>query len=314
MNDLLTAVAIASGIGFGFFIILRGLRRKPVNLAVAAAPSRYRSALGEQRVQAELSGLQRQLSDFGLRGLEVFGAKGRSELEEKLRVLDKTVEQHAYEKMLAATAGFLFPWVLSFVGLSPIFVFALSFIGGFIGFMYPDLPLNEKVAERQQAFRYSLSSYLDLVGIILAGGGGTESALQGAAEAGDGWVFAELRQALRLGDLTGQPPWEMFDELGRRYGVNELTELAASISLAGGHGARVRQSLTAKADALRVQQSTELETQAEANTEKMVVPVTIMVFAMSLFIAFAAISSVSSPISGGQVDPTVLTADAENNP
>ena len=37
--------------------------------------------------------------------------------------------------------------------------------------------------------------------IILAGGGGTESALSGAANAGDGWVFAEIRSALaRLPD------------------------------------------------------------------------------------------------------------------
>ena len=42
----------------------------------------------------------------------------------------------------------------------------------------------------------------------------------------------------------------MFEDLGIRYGIDELRELASSISLAGGHGARVRQSLIAKSEAL----------------------------------------------------------------
>ena len=299
MTDLLTAVAIAAGIGLGFFVILRGLRRKPVDLESAATPTRFASALGEQRAQVELTGIQRHLSKFGIRGLDLFNGAGRDELERKLIVLDKSIEQHAYEKMLAATVGFFLPWVLVLAGVSSVLIFALSLLVSFGGFIYPDLPLNDKVAERQQAFRYSLSSYLDLVSIILAGGGGTESALQGAADAGDGWVFAELRQALRLGDLTGRSPWEMFDEVGNRYGVTELNELAASISLAGGHGARVRTSLMAKADALRVQQSAEIEAQAESNTEKMVLPISVIVFALALFLGFAALQSIGQPLSGG---------------
>ena len=42
----------------------------------------------------------------------------------------------------------------------------------------------------------ALSSYLDLVDVVLAGGAGIETALEAAAEAGDGWAFAEIRGAL----------------------------------------------------------------------------------------------------------------------
>ena len=181
-------------------------------------------------------------------------------------------------------------------------------LGG-LGFFYPDLPLSDQVNKRQQAFRHALSSYLDLVSIILAGGGGTESALIGAAEAGEGWVFAEIRSALRKGELTGRSPWDVFDELGADYGIEELRELASSISLAGGHGARVRQSLIAKSEALRAQQTAEIETMAESNTEKMIVPVSIMVLGLMVFIgrgAMAAIGgapTVEPPAQVSEVQP-----------
>ena len=92
--------------------------------------------------------------------------------------------------------------------------------------------------------------------------------------------------------LTGRSPWDVFDELGADYGIEELRELASSISLAGGHGARVRQSLIAKSEALRAQQTAEIETMAESNTEKMIVPVSIMVLGLMVFIGRGAMAAI----------------------
>ncbi|MEL6986103.1 MAG: type II secretion system F family protein, partial [Actinomycetota bacterium] len=233
----------------------------------------------------------------------------RGLLRQQLRVLDKSIERHAYEKMLAAVAGIILPLLIGVVAtssgtsISPLLLLMAALVLGGLGFLYPDLPLAERVVDRQQAFRHSLSSYLDLVTIILAGGGGTESALSGAAQAGEGWVFAEIRSALRRGELTGRTPWDMFEELGIHYGVDELRELAASVSLAGGQGARVRQSLVAKAEALRAQQTAEIESKAESNTEKMIVPVSVMVLGLMVFIgrgAFEAIGSGPAPRSSDE--------------
>jgi Flp pilus assembly protein TadB len=243
--------------------------------------------------------------------MEVFGLADRGLLRDQLRVLDKTIERHAYEKMLAGVTGVLLPLLLGVALLAgggggpppPIVVLASLGLGG-LGFVYPDLPLAERVADRRQAFRHSLSSYLDLVCIILAGGGGTESALAGAAQAGEGWAFAEIRSALRRGELTGRTPWDLFEELGVHYGIEELRELAASVSLAGGHGARVRQSLVAKADALRDQQTAEIESRAESNTEKMIVPVSIMVLGLMVFIGRGAVHA----IGAGSPNPDPIPA------
>ena len=81
--------------------------------------------------------------------------------------------------------------------------------------------------------------------------------------------------------------------------VTELAELAASVSLAGSHGARIRASLAAKADTLRGHQIAETESAAEAATERMTVPVAVLLFGFLVFIAYPAIAQITS-VSGPQ--------------
>ena len=317
MSGIVIAMLLAAGVGVGVFVIVRGARRRPVDLADAVVALRGHSwtptTSSIYRRDEELSSLQRYLARPGLRALESLGLADRGMVAQQLRILDKSLERHAYEKMLGGLMGLLLPLFLaallraSNISVSPLLTLIGSFTLAGFGFFYPDLPLADQVKKRQQAFRHSLSSYLDLVSIILAGGGGTESALTGAAEAGEGWVFAEIRAALRRGELTGQTPWNMFEELGAHYGIEELRELASSISLAGGHGARVRQSLIAKSEALRSQQTAEVETTAESNTEKMIVPVSIMVLGLMVFIGRGAVAA----ISGGNPEGQSVTQTAE---
>jgi Flp pilus assembly protein TadB len=235
-----------------------------------------------------------------MRLVDAFGIGNQTQLRNQLRILDRPIERHAYEKTLGAIAGFLLPnlvtatTALAGAPLNPVIGLLAGLACGIGGFLYPDLPLGERVEARQQAFRHALSSYLDLVTIILAGGGGVESALRGAAEAGDGWAFEEIRSALRRAEFTGATPWDAFNDLGHELGVNELTELAASVGLAGGQGAKIRRSLAAKADALRAQQAAAIETNAETRTEKMIVPVTVMIIGLTLFVGFGAVEAIAT--------------------
>jgi Flp pilus assembly protein TadB len=182
-------------------------------------------------------------------------------------------------------AGTTLPiWLIPFVSISA----ALA------GWVLPDLALRDQADQRRRAFRHALSAYLDLVNILLAGGAGIETALYAAAHAGDGWGFEKLRHALDRARLTGQSPWDTFGRLGESLGVSELSELAASVSLAGSHGARIRSSLAAKADALRGHQVAEAESAAEAATERMTIPVTVMLAGFLVFIAYPALLEVTS--------------------
>jgi Flp pilus assembly protein TadB len=299
----MTAVVVAllgAGVGVGGLIVVRAVRPRPVPLVdVAATLDRPGVAVNAPAITPDLTDTQRQLGARGVALMRLVGFGERDKLTEQLRVLEKPLERHGYEKMLAATAGFAIAAAVGLILRSAAVTVPAEPLGaaavglGIAGFFYPDLPLAEKVEERRRGFRYAFSAYLDLVTILLAGGAGIESALEGAAESGDGWGFAEIRRALRRARLTRQTPWDAFDQLGTELGVNELNELAASISLAGDHGARVKASLTAKADALRAAQAAELETTAEARTETMIVPVVVMILGLVLFIAFGAVDAIT---------------------
>jgi len=308
MSGTLTAMLLSAGVGAGIWIIIGALRPRPVPLAVAIGstqrPGTAITAAPLDDTDWLSTPLHQRLGRIGTRLMTLVGIGGSEALTEQLRVLDKPIERHAYEKLLGTTAGFLLPSLLfavmaaGGVSVSPLVGLGLAVALAVGGFLYPDLPLAEQVAKRQAGFRHALSSWLDLVTIILAGGGGIETALAGAAEAGDGWAFDEIRMALRRSDLTGRTPWDLLDELGTTLGIDELRELAASVSLAGGSGAKIRQSLAAKADALRAQQGAEIETNAEASTEKMIVPVTVMVLGLTLFIGFGAVDAISTDGGG----------------
>ncbi len=157
------------------------------------------------------------------------------------------------------------------------------------GFVLPDLLLRDAARHRRRAFSSALSSYLDLVNVVLAGGSGTETALEAAAEAGDGWVFVELRGALSRSRALRRSPWDCLADLGDELGVAELQELAASVRLAGQQGARVRASLAAKAASLRGHQLARIEAAAQSASERMALPTVLLFTGFLLFIGYPAV-------------------------
>ena len=128
--------------------------------------------------------------------------------------------------------------------------------------------------------------------VALAGGGGVETALADAASVGSGWAFAYLRRALDQARLARQTPWAALGRLGQELGVGELSELAASVALAGTEGAKVRASLAAKAASLRTHELAEAETADQAATERMSLPVVLLFAGFLLFLGFPAVEKV----------------------
>ena len=166
---------------------------------------------------------------------------------------------------------------------------AVGVLGAPIGFVMVVSGTRSRASERREAFRHALGAFLDVVAVSLASGKGIESALQTAAEIGHGWAFAEMRRALLGARLAGETPWVALGRLGDEIGVMELNELAASTSLAGDEGAKVKQSLVAKAKSVRVRGMAELETAAAAQTEQMVLPMTILMMGFLVFIGYPAV-------------------------
>lgn len=230
----------------------------------------------------------------GLRKLGLPGTK----IEADLRVIGRGVDTHLASKALLAVAGLLTPWLLQtllvLVGL-PLGVEAPLLAGlvcAALGFVIPDLGVRTKATRLRREFRDALSAFLDLVWITLAGGAGVEAALGDAAAVGAGPAFDKIRRALHTAQLTRTTPWNTLRRLGEELDITELAELAASVSLAGTEGARVRASLAAKAQGLRTHQVTDAESDAQAATERMALPVTVLFLGFLGFITYPAVTQV----------------------
>lgn len=301
---LLYAALIGAAVGAGLVMSYRALRPRPPRLATALSHlERPGKAVADLRVVEGTgrSSLNHRLGAATLAVLDSTALFDTGQLRSRLRTLDRTPERHAFTKLAAAVTAAAVPLIgaafAAAVGLavSPGWVAAATIGLAAGGFFYPDLGLADQVESQGRAFRHALSAYLDLVTIILAGGGGLETALWSAAEAGDGWAFDQIRRALHRARLAGHTPWEAFDRLGTELGVDELRELAASARLAGDHGARIRASLSAKADSLRAHQTATVEAQAESTSEKMLLPAVGLVVGMILFIGYGVVEAISVP-------------------
>lgn len=297
MNAVIMAL-LGAGVAAGLLLVRRALAPRPASihtvLGTLARPGRPITATAPSgHVDVDHAGAVAQ------RIVEALGFRAERHRQE-LELIDRTTERHALAKLGGLIGGAAAPLVigtaLATVGMAvpmvPLIVFAVGAAAG--GFILPDAVLRDRAAKRRRAFRHALSSYLDLVNVLLAGGAGIETALHAAADAGDGWGYQTLRGELRRARLTGRSPWDTFAQLDERLGITELGELAASVSLAGSHGARIRASLAAKADTLRGHQVAETEAAAEAASERMTVPVAVLLFGFLVFIAYPAVVQITS--------------------
>jgi tight adherence protein C len=216
------------------------------------------------------------------------------QVEADLRLVGRSLEQHVAQKVLCTLFGFSMPLLIGLVAsLRGLGISLYLPVGGAVAlavffFFVPDVALRQEAAERRDAFKHALGSFLDLVVISLAGGAGVESALRDASAIGRGWAFAQLHNALEVTALTGETPWAVLARLGSELGVSELEELSSSLSLAGTEGAKVRESLAVKASSLRDHALAEAEAKAQSSTEKMAVPVVLLFLGFLILVGFPA--------------------------
>jgi Flp pilus assembly protein TadB len=219
-------------------------------------------------------------------------------LQPDLRLVGRSLDHHLGQKVVLAFFGLAFPQILNLIlslaglGLGgPVPILASLALAVFF-FFVPDLSVRSEARDKRSSFRHALSSFLDLVVISLAGGSGVESALRDSANIGHGWAYNELRNALEAAALAGETPWLSLARLGEALGVNELEELAASVSLAGTEGAKVRESLTVKADSLRKHALAAAEAEAQSATERMTLPLVMLFFGFLVLVGFPAVIAV----------------------
>ena len=297
---MITALVCGAGVGAGLWLIVRGLFPPRPTLAQALAQLRRLPEPASVLVVDAEGGMAARLGrPLAVRlGRTNAGWLLPAKVRQDLAVLGRSTERHLAEKVTLGLVGLLFaPAVAVLLALGgahlPVVVpLWASLIFMAAGFFLPDLGVHSEATRRRRDFRHALSSFLDLVVVALAGGGGVETALADAASVGSGWAFSYLRRALDQARLARQTPWAALGRLGQQLGVTELSELAASVALAGTEGAKVRSSLAAKAASLRTHQLAEAETADQAATERMSLPVVLLFAGFLLFLGYPAVEKV----------------------
>lgn len=307
-STVTTAVVVGAIFGLGLYALVRALlpsRRGPVS-AVAridelrargglggyAPPSSSAPPAGEQGA-GRLEALQARIGD---RVAELYLQRGweQRSLRADLALLDRSWEGFLANKVVLAALGLFFgpfvfsmAWLLGF-GSSPVVPvwLALVFAAGF--FFLPDLEVRRDAKAKRRDFRRVVAAYLDLVAMSLAGGRGLPEALKAAAEVSDGWALRRIQTALADARITGLTQWQALGRLGDEVGVDELKDLSTSLALVADDGAKVRASLSARAETMRHRELADIEGSAGEKSQSMLIAQLLLCMGFLIFLIFPA--------------------------
>jgi tight adherence protein C len=189
--------------------------------------------------------------------------------------------------LVAGLVGTIAWWAV--LGVPPLLLILGACVAApLLAWFVPIKKITDAAVVRRSDMDLAVAVYLDLVNVLLAGGAGVETAMLAAAGAGDGWSFEQIRIALARAQSSRRSYWDSLRELGHRTRVDSLEEVAHSVQLAGEHGARIRQSLGAKAHALRARNLARIEHEAEQRTERMGLPVVVLFIGFILLVGYPA--------------------------
>lgn len=258
--------------------------------------------------------LVERLSKYGVTSAHprpTFGRHLVSEVQQRARIdetdvalCNSTPEAIAAQRILLAVVGSMIPLVMWFLtsiggaGIPPHVCAAVGVAFAGVGFQVPASQVRRAARIHRRRFRTSLSAYLDLVSIMLAGGAGIETALHSAARVGDGPTFEAISEALEVARATRRSPWDTLGDLGIRFGVGELPELAATVRLGGEQGAKMTASLVAKASALRSRELAEVEARANEATERMGLPMVLLFLGFLILLGYPAMQLITVGFGG----------------
>jgi tight adherence protein C len=281
------AALLGGALACGLLLIVRAL----------VPPPRPLRALSEELLQLRQSrpasgGTRRWWERMASR----LGAPATARLAADLSVLGRSPTRHTLDQLgyavvftaLGLAPGLIAPLVG--VPVPMVAVVAVTVVFGAVGWLYPELEVRSRARAAREAWAQTVTVYVDIVGISLAGGAGVEDALMVAARSGTGPQFEELLATLRAAQTRRRKLWLALDDLGGRSDLAPLRELASAVDLAAESGSRIRETLLAKAGAMRVRQLTDAEADAQRSSETMGIAPALMAVAAVVLIGYPAIA------------------------
>lgn len=214
---------------------------------------------------------------------------------EDLNILGMSRAELGARKAACALGGLLGPPVLFAVLLVagvdvPVLLPAGVSVGlGALGWVIPSQQVGERAARAREEFLAALTAFLSLVGLERQARGSPTEALEEASRISGAWPFAMIHTELLRAELAGQPPWDGLRALGRRVGVEQLTNLA-DIVAAAADGAAVFETLLAEARNLRNAELSDQQEKAGVAGERLTLPAIVLAFGFIMLVLYPALT------------------------
>jgi Flp pilus assembly protein TadB len=294
-GDITLTVLIGAAFGIGVFTLVRALMpsRRGAVATVARIDALRAAGPGHGPVGAPATGLRARI---GERIAEFYLQQGweQRSLRADLAVLERSWEAFLATKVLLAAVGLFFgpflfaiAWTIG-MGTGPVIPIWLALLFAVVFFMLPDVEVRRDAAAKRRDLRRVVGAYLDLVAMNLAGGRGLPEALMAAAEVSDGWALRRIRNCLSDARITGTSQWQALGRLGDELGIEELKDLSASLALVADDGAKVRESLSSRAETMRHRELAEIEGSAGEKSQSMLVAQLLLCAGFLVFLIFPA--------------------------
>jgi hypothetical protein len=296
MNSILFTCLVGGLVGLGVFVLIRALmpgRRSAVSTVAQIDALRAAGPAAPAGAPSREGGLKGRLGDRLAAFYLQQGWELRS-LRADLAVLERSWEGFLATKIMLAAVGVVFGpfvfaglWELGF-GLNPIIPVWLALICGGVFFLLPDVEVRRDAVSKRKDLRRVIGAYLDLVSMNLAGGRGLPEALMTAAEISDGWALMRIRNCLTDARITGTSQWVALGRLGEDLGIEELQDLSITLGLVADDGAKIRESLGARAETMRHRELSEIEGAAGEKSQSMLVAQLMLCAGFLVFLIFPA--------------------------
>ena len=293
------AVILGAGVGVGCIGMVFGL--KPVTPSLDSIAVSMNAAGGPKTSENDASGLRLKIGRSVVAWVDEGSPRTGPQwaaLRANLAITGVLPEEMAAKVLVGGGIGIVGPpllWAIaSLVGVpvGPDLPLLLAVIAVPTGICLPITGLFAQARDRRRHFRAIIGSFVDLVVLGLAGGVGIEGAMFAAAGVSNDWAARRMMKALQTARDSGVSLWVALGQLGEGIAVPELVELSTALELAGTEGARIRQSLTARAISFRRHEQAEAESEAHSTTERLFLPGTLLLVGFLLFIGYPAFSRI----------------------
>lgn len=287
---------LGAGFAIGILLLMRGLVPPRTDLAVAvgqwevARRHASRPAAGGSGVPGRIG---RWVADeFAKRGVEFH------QLRPDLAITGRSLEEHFAAMTATTAAALLVPGTLGVfaevvdAGIGFTIPLAAGVIFAAIVVFGSHRQLHLDAEAMRAELRRALGTYLDLVHMSLAGGRGVPEALPTSADIGTGWAFELIGDTISRARRTGETPWHALGDLGATVGLQELVDLASSLTLVGDNGAKVRASLAARAGTLRRRQLADAHADADTADDSMRVTQIVLAAGFMILLGYPAVMNV----------------------